>query len=323
MPSPRKVSPSPSRSASTSFLNDRSIACPVCSPARPPAVICVSLYRSRHNSSVADLSPSEHAVVVRHLFRDVLRDVPMFDDLAVLEPEDVHDGAAARARLARVVHVQDHVVAVREHALDVAVVVRKFFAQEADEGLEARGAVGGARIVLDVARPEKLRGRIEILAVDRRVVEVDDGLLVRLHLRGVGREGGRHHGGERGDGECDADHGSSSHMCDGNHRASIGKTISMTSRIRSVMMNGSTPMKMVEKLTSGITLLMTKTFIPTGGWIKPSSTVITMMTPNQIGSKPSAVTTGKMIGTVRMIIAIASIRQPSRRYISMISASTP
>jgi hypothetical protein len=30
-----------------------------------------------------------------------------------------------------------------------------------------------------------------------------------------------------------------------------------------------------------------------------------------------------MIGTVRMIIAIASMRQPSTRYISMISASTP
>ena len=80
---------------------------------------------------------------------------------------------------------------------------------------------------------------------------------------------------------------------------------------------------MVEKLTSWITLLITNTFMPTGGWISPSSTVITMMTPNQIGSKPSAVITGKMIGTVRMIIAMASIRQPSTRYISMISASTP
>jgi hypothetical protein len=35
---------------------------------------------------------------------------------------------------------------------------------------------------------------------------------------------------------------------------------------------------------------------------------MTMMTPNQIGSKPSAVTTGKMMGTVRMIIAMASIQ---------------
>ena len=70
-------------------------------------------------------------------------------------------------------------------------------------------------------------------------------------------------------------------------------------------------------------VLMTNTFMPTGGWMRPSSTVMTMMMPNQIGSKPSAVTTGKTIGTVRMIIAIASMRQPSARYISMISASTP
>ena len=33
--------------------------------------------------------------------------------------------------------------------------------------------------------------------------------------------------------------------------------------------------------------------------------------------------TGKMIGTVRMIMASASMRHPSTRYISMISASTP
>src|SRR5207253_4524079 len=113
------------------------------------------------------------------------------------------------------------------------------------------------------------------------------------------------------------------HIWLGSQRAMIGKAIRITRRMMSVTTNGSTPLKMVEKLTSWITLLITNTFMPTGGWISPSSTVITMITPNQIGSKPSAVTTGKMIGTVRMIIARASIRQPSTRYISMISASTP
>ena len=33
--------------------------------------------------------------------------------------------------------------------------------------------------------------------------------------------------------------------------------------------------------------------------------------------------TGKMMGMVRMIMAMASIRQPSTRYMTMISASTP
>ena len=62
------------------------------------------------------------------------------------------------------------------------------------------------------------------------------------------------------------------------------------------MMNGMTPLKMVVKLTSFTTLFITNTFIPTGGWIRPSSTVMTMMTPNQIGSKPRWMMTGKMIG---------------------------
>src|SRR5258708_36294659 len=113
------------------------------------------------------------------------------------------------------------------------------------------------------------------------------------------------------------------HIRVGRYNAMIGNAIKIASRTRSVTMNGNTPLKIVAKLTSLTTLLMTKTFIPTGGWMSPSSTVITMMTPNQIGSKPSVLMTGKMIGTVRMIIAIASIRQPSTRYINMISASTP
>src|SRR3954447_21965052 len=109
----------------------------------------------------------------------------------------------------------------------------------------------------------------------------------------------------------------------GSHVASNGNMIRMTSRTRSVATNGTTPLKMVEKDTSFTTLLMTNTFIPTGGGGRTSSTVMTIITPNQIGSKPRWEITGKMIGTVRMIIAIASIRQPSTRYITMISASTP
>src|ERR1700748_170433 len=109
----------------------------------------------------------------------------------------------------------------------------------------------------------------------------------------------------------------------GSQVASSGNRIKMIRRMMSVTTNGSTPAKIVDILTSLITLLITNTFMPTGGWINPSSTVMTMTTPNQIGSKPSAVTTGNTIGTVRITIAIASIRQPSTRYIKRISASTP
>ena len=53
----------------------------------------------------------------------------------------------------------------------------------------------------------------------------------------------------------------------------------------SVSTKGITPLKMVVKLTSCTTPWITKTFMPTGGWIRPRApTVITMITPNQIGS---------------------------------------
>ncbi|MNL84275.1 hypothetical protein D3C87_2121990 [compost metagenome] len=60
----------------------------------------------------------------------------------------------------------------------------------------------------------------------------------------------------------------------------------------SVTMKGATPRKMVMRLTSRLIELMTKTFMPIGGVISPSSTVTTTMMPNQIGSKPSCMTTG-------------------------------
>jgi len=45
------------------------------------------------------LSPPdlEHAVRVGHILRDVLMNVTVLDDLAVLEPENINDNGAARA----------------------------------------------------------------------------------------------------------------------------------------------------------------------------------------------------------------------------------
>ena len=44
--------------------------------------------------------------------------------------------------------------------------------------------------------------------------------------------------------------------------------------------------------------------MPTGGVIRPISHITTTKTPNQIGSKPRCMMTGKMIGTVRMIMVM-------------------
>jgi hypothetical protein len=71
--------------------------------------------------------------------------------------------------------VQDHHVAVDQHALDHALRIRKFLAPVLDELLEALDAVGGIGIVLDVVRPEVLRRRLEVLVVEG----LDYGLMVR------------------------------------------------------------------------------------------------------------------------------------------------
>src|SRR5882762_8326818 len=53
---------------------------------------------------------------------------------------------------------------------------------------------------------------------------------------------------------------------------------------------------------------------PTGGVIIPTSAVTILMTPNQIGSKPSVLISGSTIGTVRTRIAIWSMNEPSTMY---------
>ena len=183
-----------------------------------------------------------------------------------------------------VVDVQDDVVAVGEDAFDLAVIVGEFLAQESEKGLQALRPVGGPGIVLDVTRAEEFRGCLEVLLIDRKLIEFRHGLLVFFHLLGVGGVCGRSQRDHRG-GEEETKHGNlqsfesfiprskatkrspfgSYHMCDGSQSAKIGNAIRITSRMRSVTMNGSTPRKIVEKLTSCTTLLITNTFMPTGG----------------------------------------------------------
>src|SRR5262249_24097277 len=136
--------------------------------------------------SIGQRARLEHAVAVGGFLRDRLDYVPMLDHLAVLELENVDDGVAARARLAHGMDMDDNVIAVGEDALDLAAVVRELVLQEGDEALEAFAAVGRQRIVLGIAGAEILRGFLEVLLVERGVVEGGDDFLVLLHLPGVG-----------------------------------------------------------------------------------------------------------------------------------------
>ena len=93
----------------------------------------------------------KHRVGIGGLLGNFLSHVPVLDHLAVFQPEDVDDGVAAAAGCRHVVDVQDHIVAVGKHPLDLAVVVRKFLMQKGEERFEPLGSVRGARIVLDIA----------------------------------------------------------------------------------------------------------------------------------------------------------------------------
>src|SRR5262245_2453079 len=88
----------------------------------------------------------EHRVGIGGLLRNLLAHVPVFDDLAVLELENVDDGGTAASGGRHVVDVHDDIVAVSEDALDLAVIVGKFLAQEGKEGLQPFRSVAGAGI---------------------------------------------------------------------------------------------------------------------------------------------------------------------------------
>ena len=86
-------------------------------------------------------------------------------EVAVFQLEDVDDGAAAVARAVHRVHVQDHVVAVDEAALDLAVRLREFLAQHGHVLAKAFPPVRRIGVVLHVAVAHVLQGGIGVLLV--------------------------------------------------------------------------------------------------------------------------------------------------------------
>src|SRR6058998_3905520 len=84
-------------------------------------------------------------------------------------------------------------------------------------------------------------------------------------------------------------------MNPGSQVAIDGKPTTIASSATSATLKGSTPRNTVPIARWRSRLFTTKMFIPTGGLIKPIWTTITTMIPNQIGSNPSAVMTGKNI----------------------------
>ena len=84
----------------------------------------------------------EHPIRIGGGFGDGLAYVPMFDDLAVLEPENLHDRQSQFVGLKLDVDMEYHEVAVGEDALDLAPGVGKLLLAQGDERLEALDTVG-------------------------------------------------------------------------------------------------------------------------------------------------------------------------------------
>src|ERR1700694_490616 len=88
--------------------------------AREPAPVTMATLPSRRSSlRIAVAISLEHAVGVGGFFGDILHDIPVLDDLAVLKLENLDDRAATAPFLAHAVDVQDHVIPVRKYTFDL------------------------------------------------------------------------------------------------------------------------------------------------------------------------------------------------------------
>src|SRR6266540_2905786 len=107
--------------------------------------------------------------------------VPLLDDLAVLQPEDVRRSGAAVAGRGLQQAVRHDEVALGDRALDLDAQVWELGGEASDELDERLGAVGRLRVVLDVARADVLGHRVlGLLVVERLGVEGEHRLLVLL-----------------------------------------------------------------------------------------------------------------------------------------------
>src|SRR6185369_15654890 len=105
-----------------------------------PVMLPIGCHPGPAEGAKPEWQSSEHGVVVGGLLGDRLDYVPVLNDLAALEPEDVDDGDTAFTRLADGMDVQDHHVAVRQCALDLALGIGELLAPEFDELPEALDA---------------------------------------------------------------------------------------------------------------------------------------------------------------------------------------
>src|SRR5215208_4571882 len=129
------------------------------------------------------MGPSEHGVIVRRALRYGLQDIPVLDDLAVLQAEEVRRGGAAVFGRSFYQAVRHNHVALGDGTPDVEAQLGELLYEalhELDERLEAVWCLG---VVLDVVRSAVLFHRLGRLpVVERQIVVGEHRLLVLLGI---------------------------------------------------------------------------------------------------------------------------------------------
>jgi hypothetical protein len=131
---------------------------------------------------------SERSVRVARVLREALDDVPVLGHLAVLDAEDVDHRLAVRRQPVLAQQVQDDVVALGDHALDLVGVVREVALELPRERGDALEAVLGVRTVLDVGLAHVAARGLRVLPADHLLVELEHQALVACEAAAFGGE---------------------------------------------------------------------------------------------------------------------------------------
>ena len=99
----------------------------------------------------------------------------------------------------------------------------------------------------------------------------------------------------------------------GSHSATSGKAIMIANIANIASTNGVAPIMMSFSEPRARTPCTTNRFTPTGGVIRAVSVSSITSTPNQTGSYPTATTISVTTGTVVIVIASVSMKQPRAR----------
>lgn len=116
---------------------------------------------------------SKHPVVVLHLPRDLLSDVPVLRNPSILNAKDVYNRTPEFPRLHDYVDVRNHKIPVDKHALDDVLCAGRYTFRPTKKLLQPLGPRANDRIMLDIVRCK--------VFIDARRIEWLQNVLIDTH----------------------------------------------------------------------------------------------------------------------------------------------